>query len=72
MNRVIAVGDNMANNGVTDENSERFIDRLEDIWDRIEPILEAASDASFTGERFDDVIDKVLEIGDWILEGDDD
>jgi len=63
---IIAIGDNMYNNGTNDEQRTEFIKKLDKIWDSVEMVLEILKLA--TNDKNDKIIDKIIEIGDWIFE----
>jgi len=69
--KIVLIGDGMADGQeVTDEDSLEFLERLDKVWDWIRTVLSVAK--VFTPDNVDDVIDKIIEIGDWILDDDDD
>lgn len=63
---IIAIGDNMYNNGVTDAQKTAFTEKLDRIWDMVEFVLEILK--LIPNEQLDKIIDKIIEIGDWIFE----
>jgi hypothetical protein len=69
--RIIQLGDGMAENPAYDPNSE-FILIVQKTWRIIRSILIAIS-VFLTKEKTDERIDKLIEIGDWItgLDGND-
>jgi hypothetical protein len=67
---VIELGDELATGDpITDEKSEEFLEKLEQYWHWAETILNVVK--IFTGDEADRVIDKIIEIGDWIFDRDD-
>ena len=68
--RVIELGNGMAENPVFDPGSE-FIQKIQKAWRIIRTILIAIT-IFITDDENDDKIDKLIEIGDWIsdLDGD--
>ncbi len=69
--KIIALGDSMAASPVFDPDSE-FILNIQKTWRIIRTILIAIT-VFITNENKDDMMDKLIEIGDWItgLDGDD-
>lgn len=67
---IIELGDDMAEGDeITDEKSKELIEKLQQIWGWMQTILTVVK--IFTGDEADKVIDKIIEIGDWILDEDD-
>ena len=62
--RIIELGDGMADNPDSDPQSE-FIQQTQRTWRIIRTILIAIT-VFITKERTDNKIDKLIEIGDWI------
>ena len=72
LSRIVLIGDKMATgNDLTDEESLEFLEKLERVWDWVRGILTVVIALSPDG-KVDQVIDKIIEIGDWILGDDDD
>ena len=69
--RIILLGDGMADNPVFDPDSE-FIIKIRKAWRIMRTILITIT-AFITNDKNDDKIDKLIEIGDWIsgLDGND-
>lgn len=69
--RIILLGDGMADDPVFDPDSE-FIIKAQNAWRIVRTILIAIT-ALITSDKNDDKIDTLIEIGDWItaLEGND-
>ena len=69
--RIILLGDGMADNPVFDPDSE-FILKAQKAWRIMRTILITIT-AFITNDKNDDKIDKLIEIGDWItgLDGND-
>ena len=70
INELIAIGNSMAEGKATDDQADDFQDKLEDIWKYVRMALSAAT--VLTNDDVDDVIDKIIGIGDWITDTDDD
>lgn len=69
LNDLIELGDNMATGDeITDEKSKRLVEKLQSIWGWLHSILTVIK--VFTGDEADKVIDKVIEIVEWILDED--
>lgn len=68
--KVVLVGENMyKKESVDDMEVADFLDKLAAIWEKIEFILEILKIA--VNDKTDDVIDKAIEIGEWVFDYED-
>lgn len=65
-NQLVIFGDKLFKGEVTEQDSIDFLSDLADIWDTIESVLEILK--IVVGDKADAVIDKIIEIGDWLFE----
>jgi hypothetical protein len=65
-NQIIVVGDNMFGSEITDGNAMEFLSRLTAIWEKLEMVFEIIK--IVTDDKTDAVIDKTIEIGEWLFE----
>ncbi len=63
---VIDLGQRIFTGDAGEEEQTRFLTYLDSIWDVVEKVLEILK--TFTNEKTDDVIDQVIEIGEWITD----
>ena len=68
LEEIITLGNGMANGDYSQESD--FVSKLSGIWSKVRAALNLI--ALFPGEKDDEVIDKIIEIGDWVLGKDDD
>lgn len=61
-------GNALANGGGAAEQTA-FIGKFKDIWDTIEGILSVVEHIPLLPDKVEDVIEKIIEIGDWIADG---
>jgi len=64
--QIIVIGDNMYGSNITDENAMEFLARLATIWEKLEMVFEIIK--IVTDDKTDVVIDKTIEIGEWLFE----
>lgn len=65
----IELGDSMASDDeITDERSKELVEKFREVWSWMQTILTVVK--VFTGDDADKVIDKIIEVGDWILDED--
>jgi len=64
--KLIVIGDSMYGKELTDEKALDFLHQLTSYWETIEIILEILKVVA--SDKLDEVIDKVIEIGEWIFE----
>ena len=64
--QLVILGDKLYGGQVTEEEAVEFLGNLQDIWDMIEKILETLK--IVVGDQADAVIDKIIEIGEWLFE----
>ena len=70
LERIVLIGDRMADGQqITDEDSLSFLEKLDRVWGWVRTVLNVAK--VFTPNDVDNVIDKIIEVGDWILDQDD-
>ena len=63
---VIDLGQRLSTGNASEEEQTRFLTYLDSIWDIVEKVLDILK--TFTSEKVDDVIDQVIEIGEWITD----
>ncbi len=63
---VIDLGQRVFTGDASEEEQTRFLTYLDSIWDIVEKVLEILK--TFTSDKVDDVIDQVIEIGEWITD----
>lgn len=61
---ILAIGESIAIGGASSEKESEFKDKLDSIWGIFSTGLEIAQ--TFTPDNVDEVIDDILEVGDWI------
>ncbi len=67
---VVEIGQRISTGEASESEEAMFISYLDSIWDILETALGILK--TFTPDKVDDVIDYVLEIGDWITDNEDD
>jgi hypothetical protein len=65
-NEVIILGDSLYGKDFTDQEALDFLSKLSEIWETVESVLEILK--IVVPDRTDAVIDKIIEIGDWLFE----
>jgi hypothetical protein len=65
--QVLSFGDRLYGSEITDEQALELLTILSGIWENIESVLEIVK--VITDDNTDVVIDKVIEIGEWLFEG---
>ncbi len=68
--RIIAIGNKMADGSATDQESEEFMEKMQYVWSLVRKL--AGLVTLLTGENTDEVIEKVIAVGDWITSMDED
>ncbi len=63
--KVRAIGERMASGEISDTDSQEFLDRLGSIWNYVRSALLAVT--ALASSKTGSVIDKVIDIGDWML-----
>ncbi|MFH2141281.1 MAG: hypothetical protein ABIJ97_02575, partial [Bacteroidota bacterium] len=63
-NEIIGLGDNIFSN-YSDNTKTEFNQKLSSTWNKIETALEVAK--FIANDKDDDLIDKIIEFGDWLL-----
>lgn len=64
--KIISIGDNMIGQEITDAEALDFMEKLESVWEIIEMVFEIMK--IFVSDKVDEIIDKVIEIGEWMFE----
>lgn len=64
--QVLVFGDQLYGSEITDEGAVEVLTRLSGIWENIESVLEIIK--VITDDKTDAIIDKVIEIGEWLFE----
>ena len=63
---VIDLGERVSTGAASEAEKTEFISKLDKVWEPAKTALGII--VTFTGEKVDKVIDKIIEIGDWITE----
>jgi hypothetical protein len=63
---LITLGDNIFKGNSSEANKTEFLNKLKDIWEKIDMTLEIIK--YVTNDKTDAIIDKVIEIGEWLFE----
>lgn len=61
---IIELGNAISNTGGTEEQRSMLQEKLSNVWRFVRLVLNLTT--MFTAEKADEVIDKILEIGDWL------
>jgi len=64
--QLILIGDNLYGKALTEEEAMDFLEDLSEIWETIESVLEVLK--IIAPDKIDTVIDKIIEIGEWLFE----
>jgi len=64
--QIVGTGNVLYGSEVSDANALDFLARLAAIWENIESVLEIVK--AVTDDKTDAVLDKIVEIGDWLFE----
>jgi hypothetical protein len=64
--QIVVTGDNLYGSEVSDTEAIDFLAKLSGIWENIDNVLEIVK--AVTDDKSDAVIDKIIEIGDWLFE----
>jgi hypothetical protein len=67
---VVDIGHRISTGDAREEEQARFVSYLDSIWDIVETALGILK--TFTPDNVDDIIDYVLEVGDWLTDNEDD
>ena len=70
LNELVAIGDSMVQGNASQAEVTAFQSKLEHIWKFVRMALSAAT--VLTNDDVDEVIDKIIGIGDWITDTDED
>jgi hypothetical protein len=62
---IITLGDNIFKGNSSEANKTEFLNKLKDIWEKIDMTLEIIK--YVTNDKTDAIIDKVIEIGEWLF-----
>lgn len=68
--RIIAIGNKMYDDTASDEESEEFIEKLQQIWGIVRKVLSTVT--IFTDDNVDEILEKIIVIGDWVTSIDED
>lgn len=68
--RIIAIGSKMLDGTATDQEGEEFVEKMQYIWNLVRKLATLAT--ILTDDKTDDVIEKIIAIGDWITSIDED
>ena len=68
--RIIAIGNKMYDDSASDQESEEFIEKLQQIWGIARKVLSTVT--IFTDDNTDEVLEKIIVIGDWVTSIDED
>lgn len=68
LERLNTIGNKMASQPVTSDEEKEFLDLLDKIWWPVELALDGVQ--IFTGDKVDAVLDRITDIGDWMLDKD--
>lgn len=63
---LILLGDSLSGKAITEQEAMDFLADLAEIWDTIESILDVLK--IVVPDRVDVIIDKIIEIGEWLFE----
>lgn len=66
---VVDIGHRISTGEASEDEQTKFIGYLDSIWDMVDTALGIVR--TFTPDKVDDVIDQILEIGDWITDRED-
>jgi hypothetical protein len=64
--QIIVLGDKMFGSDISDENAVEFLHKLVAIWEKIENVIEIVK--TLADDKTDTVLDKIIEIGEWLFE----
>ena len=67
---VLEIGQRISTGDASPEEQTRFISYLDSVWDVAETALNILK--TFTNDKTDDVIDRIIEIGEWITDNEED
>lgn len=67
---VVDLGHRISEGDASKEEELKFIVYLDSYWDKVAWALEIAK--TFTPDNVDDVLDQVIEVGEWITDNEDD
>ena len=67
---IVDIGHRISTGDASKEEEIKFIVYLDSYWDKVAWALEIAK--TFTPDNVDDVIDQVIEVGEWITDNEDD
>jgi hypothetical protein len=67
---IVDIGHRVSTGDASEEEQLKFIVYLDSYWDKATWALEIIK--TFTPEKVDDVIDQVIEVGEWITDNEDD
>ena len=64
--QIVVTGDNLYGSKISDTEAIDFLAKLSGIWENIDNVLEIVK--AVTDDKSDAVLDKIIEIGDWLFE----
>ena len=64
LQHIVAVGDNVTRQEVESHEMEDFIEKIQKIWDVVSRVLYVAT--VFTNDDTDEVLEKIIDIGNWV------
>ena len=64
--QIVVTGDNLYGSEISDTEAIDFLAKLSGIWENIDNVLEIVK--AVTDDKSDAVLDKIIEIGDWLFE----
>jgi hypothetical protein len=63
---VINLGERISTGNASEDEEGAFISTLDTVWEPVKAVLGIL--VTFTDDKIDKIIDKIIEIGDWITE----
>lgn len=66
LDRVLIIGDRMETGVARAEEEDEFVEQLTEVWSTARTVLGLAT--IVTGSRVDDAVEKIISIGDWITD----
>jgi len=64
--QIVVTGENLYGSKISDTEAIDFLAKLSGIWENIDNVLEIVK--AVTDDKSDAVLDKIIEIGDWLFE----
>lgn len=66
INTVVDIGHRISTGEASEDEEAKFIQYLDNVWGYVDTALGILK--TFTNDKTDEVIDKVIEVGDWITD----